>query len=264
MTFWLWYCGVGAGAGVLAGLMGVGGGVVIVPALVVLFRMQQFPEGHIQHLAVGTSLACILFTSLSSLRAHHHRGAVDWRIVRRISPGIVIGTLAGSVVASQVSTRVLQGIFVIFLYYVIIQMLVKMKVRPSRELPGGGGIALAGGVIGGISSLVGIGGGTMTVPFLVWCTTTMHTAIGTSAAVGFPIALAGTVGNIATGHGVPNLPPFSLGYVHLPSLAGIAFASSLTAPLGARITHSLPVPTLRKGFALFLLVVNTRLLIGLW
>ncbi|WP_306535925.1 sulfite exporter TauE/SafE family protein [Geobacter sp.] len=261
--FLLAYLALGAFAGVLAGLLGVGGGLVIVPILTFLFSAQGLPAPYIAHLALGTSLATIIFTSVSSLRAHHGRGAVDWQVVRRISAGIVAGTLAGSWVAAQLSTRSLKVFFVIFLYYVALQMLLNIRPKPSRQLPGTGGMLGVGGIIGGVSSLVGIGGGSLSVPFMAWCNIPMHTAIGTSAAIGFPIALAGAVGYVANGLTVATLPPWSLGFVYLPALAGIALASVITAPFGARLAHSLPVAGLKKTFAFLLMVMGTKLLAGL-
>ncbi|ABB31337.1 protein of unknown function DUF81 [Geobacter metallireducens RCH3] len=261
--FLLAYLALGAFAGVLAGLLGVGGGIVIVPALTFLFTAQGLPAPYIAHLALGTSLATIIFTSVSSLRAHHGRGAVEWRVVRRISAGIVAGTLAGSWVAAQLSTRSLKVFFVVFLYYVAIQMLLNIRPKPSRQLPGTGGMLGVGGVIGAVSSLVGIGGGSLSVPFMVWCNISMHNAIGTSAAIGFPIALAGAAGYMANGLVVTSLPPWSVGFVYLPALAGIALASVITAPFGARLAHNLPVSGLKKIFALLLIVMGTKLLSGL-
>ena len=261
--FLLAYLALGAFAGVLAGLLGVGGGIIIVPVLTFLFTSQGLPAPYIAHLALGTSLATIIFTSVSSLRAHHGRGAVEWRVVRRISAGIVVGTLAGSWVAAQLSTRSLKVFFVAFLYYVAIQMLLNIRPKPSRQLPGTGGMFGVGGIIGAVSSLVGIGGGSLSVPFMVWCNMSMHNAIGTSAAIGFPIALAGAVGYMANGLAAASLPPWSVGFVYLPALAGIALASVATAPLGARLAHSLPVSGLKKIFALLLIVMGTKLLSGL-
>lgn len=263
MIYWLSYLAVGAAAGLFAGLFGVGGGILIVPALTFLFADQHLPAPFILHLAIGTSLATIMFTSISSLRAHHGREAVDWQVFRHITPGILAGTLLGSWVAAQLSSRFLKGFFVAFLYYVALQMLLNRRPKPSRQLPGTGGMLCAGALIGGISSLVGIGGGSMSVPFLVWCNIAMHTAIGTSAAIGFPIALAGASGYVANGLAVKDLPPFTLGFVYLPALVGISVASILTAPLGARLAHTLPVPRLKKIFSLFLLVLATKMLLGL-
>jgi len=262
VTYWLLYLALGGVAGVLAGLLGVGGGIVIVPALVALFTAQQLPDPFILHLALGTSLASIMFTSISSLRAHHVRGAVDWEVFRRVTPGILIGTLLGSWLAAQLSTHFLKTFFVLFLYFVALQMLLGAKPRPSRLLPGAGGLFGAGGLIGGVSSLVGIGGGSMSVPFLLWCNVPLQTAIGTSASMGLPIALAGAVGYVANGLAVGPLPPHTLGFVHLPALIGIAGASVLTAPFGARLAHGLPVARLKRVFALLLLVMGTKLLVA--
>ncbi len=263
MIYWLSYLVLGACAGCLAGLLGVGGGIIIVPVLTFLFAAQKLPAPFILHMALGTSLASIMFTSVSSLRAHHDRGAVDWRVFRRITPGILAGTLFGSWVAAQLSTTFLKGFFVCFLYYVALQMLLNVRPAPSRQLPGTVGMVGAGSVIGGISSLVGIGGGSMSVPFLVWCNVALHNAIGTSAAIGFPIALAGAIGYVVNGLAAAPLPPMSLGFVYLPALAGVSIASILTAPLGARLAHSLPVHRLKKVFAVLLLAMGTKMLAGL-
>ncbi|MHB9118800.1 MAG: sulfite exporter TauE/SafE family protein [Burkholderiales bacterium] len=259
MDFALLYALTGAFVGLLAGLLGVGGGLVIVPVLSLAFAAQHFPDGHILHLAIGTSLASILFTSLSSLRAHHSHGAVDWRIVGVITPGIVLGTLAGSLLASHLSTPFLKGFFVCFELYVGTQMLLNLRPKPSRQLPSSPGMLAAGGVIGGVSSLVGIGGGTLSVPFMTWCNISMHRAIGTSAAIGFPIALAGTAAYIASGLKVADLPAASVGFLYLPALAGLAAASMLTAPFGARLAHRLPVAKLKKAFAFLLYVLAIRM-----
>ncbi len=263
MTFWLLYLATGAFAGVLAGLLGVGGGLIIVPLLSFIFTAQHLPAPFILHLALGTSLASIMFTSVSSLRAHHSRGAVNWQVVKGISIGILTGTFCGSWVAAQLSTGFLRAFFVAFLYYVALQMLLNIRPKPSRQVPGSGGLFGVGNVIGGVSSLVGIGGGSLSVPFLVWCNLSMHNAVGTSAAIGFPIAVAGAVGYTLNGLAVPDLPSGSLGFVYLPALAGIALASICTAPLGARLAHSLPVTRLKKAFALLLLLMGTKMLAGL-
>jgi uncharacterized membrane protein YfcA len=264
MTFWLLYILIGAGAGLLAGLLGVGGGIVLVPAFTFIFAAEHFDPAHSIHLALGTSLAVITFTSLSSLRAHHGHGAVDWLVVRRITPGIVCGTLVGSVFAAQLSSMFLKGFFVAFQYTVALQMFFNFRPKGHRELPGALGTNLAGGIIGGISSLVGIGGGTMSVPFMLWCNVAMHRAIGTSSAIGFPIALAGTAGYLVNGLGIASLPKMSIGFIYLPALFCVAIVSILTAPIGARLTHKLPVSRLKRFFAFFLLVVATKLLLSLF
>lgn len=263
-SFWLAYLAFGCAAGVIAGLLGVGGGIVVVPALVWFFTAQGFPPAIIMQMALGTSLAAIAFTSVSSFRAHHRRGAVLWPVVKRITPGILVGTFAGTCLAARLSGGFLKGFFVCFLYYVSLQMLLNIKPKPTRQIPGRSGMAGMGFGIGVVSSLVGIGGGTMSVPFLVWCNVPIHIAVGTSAAIGFPIAVAGTVGYMVNGLGAADLPPLSLGYVSLPALFGVAATSILTAPYGARLAHTLPVATLKRFFAVFLLAMATRMLWSLF
>lgn len=263
-TLLVTYLGVGAVAGILAGLLGIGGGLVIVPMLVFCMTRENIPQEVIMHLALGTSMATILFTSVSSFMAHHRRNAVHWDVVRRTVPGILAGTFAGAYVASHLSTAFLKGFFVTFLYYVAIQMLLDRKPKASRGFPGHAGMLAAGAAIGVVSSLVGIGGGTLSVPFMIWCNLSMHHAIGTSAAIGFPIAIAGTIGYIFNGLNSSSLPQYAVGYVYLPALAGIVCASMLTAPVGVRLAHSLPVSRLKKVFAVLLLAVGTRMLISLW
>lgn len=260
LSLYLIYLSLGAVAGILAGLMGIGGGLVIVPMLVFCFTSLGISNEHIMHIALGTSLASIIFTSISSFMAHHRRGAVHWDIVRRIVPGIVAGTLVGAYVASLLSTNVLKVFFGVFLYYVAFQFLLDKKPKPTRELPGTVGMFSVGNVIGIVSSLMGIGGGTLSVPFMTWCNIPVHHAIGTSAAIGLPIAMAGTVGYIFTGMGVIDLPPSSIGYIYFPALFGIVCASMLTAPLGVRLAHWLPVPKLKRIFAVLLLVVGTKMM----
>jgi uncharacterized protein len=257
------YLGVGMIAGILAGLLGVGGGLIIVPMLVFALTLQGIPGDHIMHIALGTSMASIIFTSLSSFRAHHKRGAVHWTIVRRIVPGILTGTFLGSCVASIMSTRLLKSFFVLFLYCVAVQMLTKRTPKPSRTLPGTVGMFGVGNTIGVVSSLVGIGGGTLSVPFMMWCNIAVHEAIGTSAAIGFPIAIGGTIGFIFNGWNAAGLPGHAIGYIYFPALAGIVCASMLTAPLGVRLAHSLPVAGLKRVFAVLLLAVGTRMLVSL-
>jgi len=262
-SLWLTYILVGCVAGVLAGLLGVGGGLVIVPMLDICFTTQHFPQEFIMHLALGTSLASIVFTSISSFWNHHRRGAVRWDVVRRVTPGILAGTFAGSCVASLMSTAFLKIFFIIFLFYVSYQMFSGKKPNPSRNFPGLPGMFGVGGVIGVVSSLVGIGGGSLSVPFMIWCNLAVHQAIGTSAAIGFPIAIAGAAGYIYNGFIVSGLPEHSLGYVYLPALFGIVAASMLTAPLGVRLAHSLPVSKLKRGFAVLLLIMGIRMLFKL-
>lgn len=259
MEFALYFV-TGTFAGFIAGLFGVGGGLIIVPILTFIFIEQGFAESHILHLALGTSLASIIFTSISSIRAHHRHGAVDWRAFRRITPGIILGTLAGTALAAALSTPVLTVVFVAFVFYVATQILLGFRPKASRRLPGELGTSVVGAVIGVASSLVGIGGGTLSVPFLLWCNRALPRAIATSAAIGLPIALAGTLGYIINGWFAAGLPQYAIGFIYLPALAAVVAGSVITAPLGARLTHSLPVTRLRKLFALLLYLIGARML----
>jgi uncharacterized membrane protein YfcA len=254
------YVLLGAFVGFLAGLLSIGGGMSMVPIITMMFVAQHFPQEHLLHLAVGTSLATVVFTSISSLRTHHAHGAVRWDIVKTIGPGAVLGTLAGSFFAGTVSTRWLALFFSGFVYIAATQMLLNLKPKSARSLPGPLPMFGIGAVIGGISSLVAAGGALMTIPFMTWCNVKLHDAIGTSAAIGLPIAVAGSIGYIAGGWDKPGLPPYSLGFIYLPALAGVVIASILTAPIGARLTHRLPVVKLKRLFALLLYILATKML----
>jgi uncharacterized membrane protein YfcA len=264
MLLYTLYPVAGALAGLLAGLLGVGGGVVVIPIMVFLFSAQGFPYEHIMHTALGTSLATIMLTSLSSLRAHHRRGAVHWDTVKRITPGIILGTFSGSWLAAGLSPTVLRAIFACFLFFVAAQMLMNFMPKSTRRVPKAAGMFGVGGFIGLVSSMVGIGGGTLSVPFMTWCHLPVHRAIGTSAAIGFPIAVAGTLGYIATGLSVSGLPAQNFGFINLPALAGIALFSMLTAPAGARLAHRLPVPSIKRVFAVFLVSMAVRMIWSLF
>lgn len=258
------YLILGLATGFVAGLLGVGGGLLMVPVLTWAFMRQGFAPEYNIHLALGTSLATIVLTALSSLRAHHGHGAVDWQVLGRITPGIVFGTMTGALFAVQLSDWGLKLFFTGFLFYAATQMLFGFKPKASRGLPGWTGMTTAGGLIGLISSWVGIGGGTLTIPFLTWCNVRMQTAIGTSAAVGLPIALAGASGYALAGWNSAGLPPWSIGFIHLPAFAAIVAMSWLTAPLGARRTHVWPVIRLKRVFAGLLYLLAARMAYGLF
>ena len=263
MTFDVWwssYLVLGAFVGFFAGLLGVGGGAIMVPVLTTLFITQGFPADKVVHLALGTSMAAIVLTSASSLRAHHRHGAVRWDIVRPITPGILLGTFGATFIASRVASEPLAIFFACFMAYVALQMLANIKPKPTRELPGPVGMSAVGAGIGGISALVAIGGGSLSVPFMTWCNVKVHHAIGTSAAIGLPIALAGTVGYLVNGWGSDGMPAFSLGFIYLPALVLVSVVSMYTAPLGARLAHRLPVPTLKRIFAIVLLLLCAKML----
>ncbi len=251
---------MGAGGGFAAGLLGIGGGMVLVPFITMIFSAKQFAPHLVVHMAIATSLATILFTSLSSVRAHHLHGAVLWPVVKLLAPGIVLGAWIGPWIGKQLNTAALALLFAAFVAFSATQMLLNKKPAPTRQLPGAGGMLAAGGVIGVVAGLVGAGGGFLSVPFMSWCNVRMHNAVATSAALGFPIALAGTLSNIYFGWDAPALPPYSLGYIYVPALAVIAAASVTMAPLGARAAHRLPVVRLKRIFALVLYALAAYML----
>lgn len=258
----LFYLTLGLFAGVMAGLLGVGGGLIIVPTLAWIFHHQQVDDAIVMHLAIGTSLATIVVTSISSVRAHHRRGAVLWPIFWRLTPGIVVGAWLGAAIADALPSAVLSKVFAVFVLTVAAQMGFGAKPAPHRELPGTAGMLTAGGVIGAVSAIVGIGGGSLTVPFLTWCNIAIRQAVATSSACGLPIALAGALGFVVTGLNAAGRPDWSLGYVYGPALVGITLTSMLSAPLGAKLAHTLPTEMLKKVFAAFLTLVGVKMLLG--
>lgn len=257
--WWLAYLALGVFAGFLAGMLGIGGGGVMVPILVMIFSAQGFLTTEIMHLALGTSMTAIVFTAISSIRAHHQRGAVRWDVVTRMTPGVLLGAALGSAVASHLSGPFLATFFALFFTVVAWQMLTDRRPSAERELPSVLAQSAVGAGISFISCLVAIGGGTLTVPFLVWCNIRMQNAIATSAAVGFPIALGGAAGFILNGWDTPGLPEHSLGFAYLPAVLGIVLASMPMAPLGARAAHRLPVPLLKRCFGVILLALALKM-----
>lgn len=254
------YLSLGAVVGFFAGLFGIGGGGIMVPVLTTFFVTQRFPTEHIVHSALATSMAAIITTSLSSLKAHHKRGAVNWSIVKGMSTGILLGTFAATFLASYLSSLPLAIFFVIFMFYVAFKILLEPKSSTRRELPNTLGLSAVGGGIGIVSALVAIGGGTLTVPFLTWCNIKIQHAIGTSAAIGLPIALAGTLGYFISGLDAKGMPEYSLGYIYLPAVVLISAVSFLTAPTGVKLAHSLSVGILKKLFAGLLVLLALKML----
>lgn len=261
MTLWLLsYVVLGLASGVIAGLFGVGGGLTIVPILLLLFQAQGFPDAQIMHLALGTAMATIVVTSISSMRAHDRQGAVRWDIFRSMAPGLVGGTLLGSLFASRVPTDAMAMVFTLIVYWAALQMLLDIKPKPTRQLPGSGGLLGIGGLIGGVSSLVAAGGGFLSVPFMLLCNVPIRQAVGTSAALGFPIAAAGVVGYIAAGWGLAELPGPHLGFVYLPAFIGVVVSTIFMAPVGARLAHRLPVKQLKRAFGVMLALLASKML----
>jgi uncharacterized membrane protein YfcA len=251
---------MGSFGGFAAGLLGIGGGMILVPFITMIFAARHFAPGLIVHMAIATSLATILFTSMSSVRAHHKHGAVLWPLVWMLAPGILVGSWIGPWIGKQMNTSMLSLCFGLFVAGSATQMLLNRKPAGGRELPSRGGLFVAGGVIGVMAGLFGAGGGFLSIPFMSWCNVRIHNAVATSAALGFPIALAGTVSNIYFGWGEPGLPPYSLGFIYLPALGLIAAASVTMAPLGARTAHGWPVDKLKKTFAVILYLLAAYML----
>jgi uncharacterized membrane protein YfcA len=251
---------LGTFTGFAAGLLGIGGGMLMVPFITMLLTARDFPRELIVHMAIATSLSTIMFTSLSSVRAHHKRGAVLWPVVKVLAPGILIGSWIGPWIGTKLNSFGLALFFAIFVGFSATQMLMDKKPSASRELPQAPGMFGAGTIIGVLSGLVGAGGGFISVPFMTWCNVKIHNAVATSAALGFPIALAGTLSNIYFGMNEPGLPPGSLGFIYLPALLVISFASVFTAPYGAKTAHALPVKSLKKVFAIVLYALAAYML----
>lgn len=260
LTTLLLYLALGAVAGVVAGLFGIGGGLLIVPVLIFSFAAQGMSPEVLTHAAVATSLATIVVTSISSVRAHHQRGAVRWELFKPLSLGILLGAFVGVKVAGLMPGETLQMVFGVFALAVAVQMAFGLKPSAGSGEPSSAVLATGGSAIGLLSAIFGIGGGTLTVPFLSWKRVQMQQAVATSAACGLPIALVGALTNVWEGWGHPATSEWSLGYVYLPAFVGIVITSSLFAKQGAKLAHSLPAPVLKRVFAVFLLCVGTYLI----
>lgn len=246
---------LGALSGLLAGLLGVGGGLVLVPVLTWMLDIRGVPASALVQTAIGSAFGVIFFTSLSSLKAHHATGNIRWPVVAQFTPGILVGSLLGSRIAHWVPTRELGLFFSAFIVFSAVQMLLDRKPKASRELPGPAGLFGVGSVIGVLSSLVGAGGGFIAVPFMAWCNVNLKSAVSTSAAMGFPIAVFSIAGYVWNGSQVTGMPPGSWGYLYLPAIAVLASMSVLTAPVGARLSQRLSVKTLKRIFACMLFLL---------
>ena len=253
---------IGAATGFFAGLLGIGGGTILVSSLALMFAAQGIAPAYVMHMAIGTSLAAIMAGAWASFRTHHRHGAVDWSVVRAMVPGVLAGALAGGAASRWLSTGFLKTFFLVFLVVVTAQMVFGFRPKAGRALPGRAGLAATGAFIGASSSLFGGGAAAVGVPFLTWCGMTMHHAIGTVSAIGFPLAIAGSVGYVIAGWGNAGLPRWSAGFVYVPAFVVISAASMLVAPFGARLAHRLKGPTLRRIFAVFLLAIGAKVAIS--
>jgi uncharacterized membrane protein YfcA len=254
------YLLLGGTLGFLAGLLGIGGGMAMVPLLTIVFTNQGMAPEHVIHLALGTATATILFTGVASTREHHRHGAVVWRVVAGMAPGIVLGALAGSQLVGIMSTAFLAAFFGTFIAIAATQVLIDRKPKPTRQLPGAAGLFAVGSGIGLIASMVGAGGAFLSVPFMAACNVNLRKCVATSAALGLPVAVAATIGFIVAGMRQQGLPAYSLGFVYLPALLAIVASSVVAAPLGARAAHRWPVARLRKAFAIFLYALAAYML----
>ena len=262
IAFWLIYLAVGVFVGFFAGLLGIGGGSVMVPILSLTFASQGFSSDHVIHMALATSMATIIPGGIASAWMHHRHQAVNWLVVKQMLPGILVGTFSGAVIAHFSSTAFLKSFFVAFICFLAVQLLFDFKPKARDTLPGAGVMFGLGAVMGIISSFAGIGGAVLSIAFLSWCNIRMHEAIGTAAAIGVPLAIAGTVGFVVTGLFDKGLPPWSIGYVYLPAFAGIAITSFAIAPLGAKLAHRLPVVVLRRVFVVFLVGLALKMAVS--
>lgn len=251
---------LGLFAGLLAGMLGIGGGVVVVPALILIFQFSGWPAEITPHIAIGTSLAAIVFTSLSAIWAQHKRRAIDWRVVRLLAPAMLLGGFISGYLAGFIPAPALKGIFALFLLLVGIQFILDWRPAAHWHLPGKAGLWGTGLGIGSLSALLGIGGGNITVPYLHACNLELKRAIAISTALGLPIAVFGGAGYILSGWGNVQLPSATLGYVYLPALAAISGTAILTAPLGVRLAHALPVKKLKQVFGVLVLLISLLML----
>ncbi|BBN60728.1 sulfite exporter TauE/SafE family protein [Hydrogenovibrio marinus] len=252
------YIVTGAFVGFFAGLLGIGGGLILVPVLTTVFAAYMQSD-HLIHIAIGTSLATILVTSIASVMAHHKHDAVRWDLFKTLAPGIFIGGLLGGWVSQFIDASVLAKIFAVLAILIAIKILLDVQPSPHREMPGTVGRSIAGALIGSFSTLVGIGGGALNTPYMSWHNVPIKQAIATSSACSLPIAVSGTLGFIIAGWGASNLPAYSTGFVYWPAFLGIVIASFFTAPLGARMTHKLPVKRLKKIFGLLLIILAIKM-----
>jgi uncharacterized membrane protein YfcA len=246
---YVFYLMVGSIAGLISGLFGLGGGAIIVPLLIFSFAARGMPQELITHLAIGTSLATIIFTALSSIYTHHQKQAIRWDIIKTLVPGILLGGVLGGLFAISLDGVLLQLLFGGFLILVALQLLLYTPQVGGRALPNLLGMGASGSCIGGVSAVFGIGGGTLTVPLLTFFGVKIHQAVGTAAACGLPIALAATLAYGTATTDVASLPSGSIGFVFLPALLGIIVASLPCARLGALLAHRVNAQKLRKGFA---------------
>ncbi len=258
------YAFTGAAIGFFAGLLGVGGGMTLVPILAAMFTAQALSADHTVHLALATAMASAAITSSASVREHHRLGAVDWAVVKRVLPGMMTGSLLSTLASGWFTQRALAIAFAVIVYLAATQMLLGKKPHAARALPTAIPLFFIGACIGVFSGLVSAGGTFLLMPVMLYCGIAMHTAIGTGAAIGIPVTFIGTLGYIAAGRRVTGLPEFHLGFVFIPALIALVAGSLITAPFGARMAHRLPVMTLKRIFALVMFLLASKMALTYW
>lgn len=254
------FCFLGVAAGLMSGLLGIGGGLIVVPGLAFLLRYEDIPHHLIMHMAIGTSLATMILTSISALVSHIRRKVVFWPIYRLLMPGIVVGTVVGATIANFLDTRVLEILFALFILYMSFRLLIVKHFDGRSELPGAPVMSMAGFTVGLKSGLLGVGGGALTVPFLTYCNVSIRTAVVVSAATSLTVAIMGTITFMITGVYSSNLPVHSTGFVYWPACIPIMILSLLVTPLGVKLSHHLSINTLKFIFGIFLLAVGIQML----
>lgn len=253
----------GVCSGTLAGLLGIGGGLILVPAIMAILHLQGVADENTLKIGVATSLAVIIPTAISSARAHHRSGALRWDIFKKIVFGIIFGSFIGAILVDYLPERILYIIFGTGCILVGLKIITGANApKSSRTLPSTGGLSFAGMVIGTLSSMLGIGGGTLIVPFLSWCNINIRSAVATSSACGLPTALAGALTFwLAGSDNQAQLPDHSLGYIYLPAFFGISITAILFAPLGAKLTTQLPVERIKQCLAVVFLIAGAKMLL---
>lgn len=263
----LTFIALGMFVGIMAGLLGIGGGGILVPVLTTIFIYQGVPKDSVVHLALGTSMACIALTAFSSMRAHHANGAVVWPLVKVMAVGVIVGAFSATFVTAQLSSKALAIFFALFMAYVAWQMFRPIKLQPGSAAVSQTELGLVGLGIGAISALVSIGGGSLTVPYLSWRNIDIRHAIGTSAALGLCIALAGTFGYLINGQLQGQIQAsaaaYTWGYIYMPAVLLVSIPSYFTAPVGAKLTQRLPVAILKKVFGVMLLLLSLKMLLSI-
>lgn len=258
MSFLL-FIALGAIAGLLSGLFGIGGGIIIVPVLVYSFTLNHFPEALIMQMALGTSLSTIMIISFNSARAHNKHGNLVWPVLKSLVPGLLLGSFLGGIAAHHLPTDVLKLAFACFMFLIAGRMWFELKPKASGSLPNKGILFSISTMVGGISALFGIGGGSLVVPFLTWCKLSARQAVGTASATGVAVALTGSASFLLSGFHVENLPKWSLGYIYLPAFFGIVLTSTPFVRLGAKLASKLDPLLLKRSFAIFLLLVAMKM-----